>query len=205
MWTNWWIESLTKLLQTFIVQLTLVIGPQNTEKSILFNPNYEQYVRGIYDSLIKSNRPEFDYMMWIDTKDLLSNEKKDSEYNRRVILFCMVVSHLLIVITIDEINQKLTINSLNMIYLNNKTIIYFVLNQNTDSYLEKHTLEFKTYIHMDMIISNKLTSSIEEKIIMDSSALTEYEINFEKILWIRKRFQRIFRIYFQSYQNIWSS
>jgi hypothetical protein len=57
--------------------------------------------------MVKSNRPDFDYIMLIDTEGLLSVEKDDDEYDRRLILFCLAVSHLVIVNVAGELNATL--------------------------------------------------------------------------------------------------
>lgn len=63
--------------------------------------------KGVYGSMIKSNRPDFDYIMLIDTEGLMSVEKNDDEYDRRLILFCLAVSHLVIVNVAGEVNATL--------------------------------------------------------------------------------------------------
>ena len=57
--------------------------------------------------MVKSNQPDFDYIMLIDTEGLLSVEKNDEEYDRRLILFCLAVSHLVIVNVANEVNATL--------------------------------------------------------------------------------------------------
>ncbi|CAF3979690.1 unnamed protein product [Rotaria magnacalcarata] len=168
-------QFLTKILSQFVSKRILVIsiiGPQNSGKSTLLNYMFGtlfdvregRCTRGIYGSLvklIKSNQnsgntsgrtlsadiPDIDYIMLIDTEGLLSIEKSDNEYDRRLVLFCLAVSHLVIVNMMGDVNETLKdmltlcADSLKQIGVNkvNQPIVHFVLNQKADPNLKNHT------------------------------------------------------------------
>ncbi|CAF4519333.1 unnamed protein product, partial [Rotaria socialis] len=168
-------QFLTKILSRFVSKRILVIsiiGPQNSGKSTLLNYMFGtlfdvregRCTRGIYGSLVKlirSNQnagntsgrtlsadiPDIDYIMLIDTEGLLSIEKSDSEYDRRLVLFCLAVSHLVIVNMMGDVNETLKdmltlcADSLKQIGVNkvNQPIVHFVLNQKADPNLKNHT------------------------------------------------------------------
>ena len=120
-------QFLTHVVKRFESQRILVIsiiGPQNSGKSTLLNYMFGtlfdvregRCTRGIYGTLVKldkSNKtvntemPDIDYIMLIDTEGLLSIEKSDSEYDRRLVLFCLAVSHLVIVNMMGDVNETL--------------------------------------------------------------------------------------------------
>ncbi|CAF1095824.1 unnamed protein product [Rotaria sordida] len=99
-----------------------IIGPQNSGKStllnFLFGTLFEardgRCTKGIYGTLInvqsKTNKHQlipldYDYILVIDTEGLLSIQKHDEQYDKRLILFCLAVSHLVIVNVEIEINE----------------------------------------------------------------------------------------------------
>ncbi|CAF3598300.1 unnamed protein product [Rotaria sordida] len=99
-----------------------IIGPQNSGKStllnFLFGTLFEardgRCTKGIYGTLInvqsKTNKNQlipldYDYILVIDTEGLLSIQKHDEQYDKRLILFCLAVSHLVIVNVEIEINE----------------------------------------------------------------------------------------------------
>ncbi|CAF0766681.1 unnamed protein product [Adineta steineri] len=168
-------QFLTKILNEFVSKRILVIsiiGPQNSGKSTLLNYMFGtlfdvregRCTRGIYGSLVKLNKsnqsgnktlgktlnaeiPDIDYIMLIDTEGLLSIEKSDQEYDRRLVLFCLAVSHLVIVNMMGDVNETLKdmltlcADSLKQIGVNkvDKPIIHFVLNQKADPNMKNHT------------------------------------------------------------------
>ncbi|CAF1241522.1 unnamed protein product [Didymodactylos carnosus] len=85
--------------------------------------------------------------MLIDTEGLLSIEKSDNEYDRRLVLFCLAVSHLVIVNMMGDVNETLKdmltlcADSLKQIGVNkvNQPIVHFVLNQKAGPNLKNHT------------------------------------------------------------------
>ncbi|CAF1085768.1 unnamed protein product [Adineta steineri] len=122
-----------------------IIGPQNSGKSTLLNYMFGtlfdvrdgRCTRGIYGSLVKSNSAEFEYIMLIDTEGLSSGEKEDLEYDRRIVLFCLAVSHLVIINIKGELdstmNKMVTLcaHSLQNLGVNRvpEPMVHFVLNQ----------------------------------------------------------------------------
>ncbi|CAF3393231.1 unnamed protein product [Rotaria sp. Silwood2] len=128
-------QFLTKFFIQFSSQRILVIsiiGPQNSGKSTLLNYMFGtlfdvregRCTRGIYGSFVKLDKSnqmiknilknsqqnensDIDYIMLIDTEGLLSIEKGDKEYDRRLVLFSLAVSHLVIVNMMGDINETL--------------------------------------------------------------------------------------------------
>ncbi|CAF4089736.1 unnamed protein product, partial [Rotaria sordida] len=149
---------LTEVMKHFEKQRILVIsiiGPQNSGKSTLLNYMFGtlfevregRCTRGIYGSLVKCNSiPGIDYIMLIDTEGLLSIEKSDKEYDRRLVLFCLAVSHLVIVNMLGDINETLKdmltlcTDSLKELGVNKvpKPTVHFVLNQKADPNIKNH-------------------------------------------------------------------
>ena len=99
-------------LQDRRIFVVSVIGPQNSGKSTLLNYMFGTLFdvrdgrcsRGIYGSLIRSNRNDFDDILLLDTEGLLSVERTDAEYDRRIVLFCLAVSHVVLVNVAREMN-----------------------------------------------------------------------------------------------------
>ena len=168
-------QFLTQIMNNFASQRILVIsiiGPQNSGKSTLLNYMFGSLfdvregrcTRGIYGSFLRLNRltrrsasnlnsealsnlENIDYIMLIDTEGLLSIEKSDHEYDRRLVLFCLAVSHLVIVNMMGDVNETLKdmltlcADSLKQIGVNkvNQPIVHFVLNQKADPNLKNHS------------------------------------------------------------------
>ncbi|CAF1511769.1 unnamed protein product [Rotaria sp. Silwood1] len=148
---------LTETLSVFQNKKILVIsiiGPQNSGKSTLLNYMFGtlfdvrdgRCTRGIYGSFVKSNSNDFDYIMLIDTEGLLGAERGDKEFDRRLVLFCLAVSHLVIVNMIGEINDTLKdmltlcADTLKLIGVSrvSKPKVHFVLNQKADLNIENN-------------------------------------------------------------------
>ncbi|CAF0864168.1 unnamed protein product [Didymodactylos carnosus] len=131
-----------------------VLGPQNSGKSTLLNYMFGTFfdvrdgrcTRGIYGSFMKSNRLEFDYILLIDTEGLFGVEREDKEFDRRLVLFCLAVSHLVIVNMIGEVNESLKTmltlcaDSLKEMGVSRvpQPIVHFVLNQKADLNIPNH-------------------------------------------------------------------
>jgi ribosome biogenesis GTPase A len=131
-----------------------IIGPQNSGKSTLLNYMFGtlfdvrdgRCTRGLYGSLVKTNRTDFEYIMLIDTEGLLGVEGRDTEYDRRIVLFCLAVSDLVIVNMADELNdpikQILTLcaESLSKMGVTHipQPMVHFVLNKRADPNIEKN-------------------------------------------------------------------
>ncbi|CAF1459074.1 unnamed protein product, partial [Didymodactylos carnosus] len=188
-------QFLTEILNEFHSRRILVIsiiGPQNSGKSTLLNYMFGtlfgvregRCTRGIYGSLVKINKlnqmiqnifkknlldetANIDYIMLIDTEGLLSIEKGDKEYDRRLILFCLAISHLVIVNMMGDINETLKdmltlcADSLKQIGVNttNQPIVHFVLNQKADPNIENHMEAIKKII--GDLKENKLAEVID--------------------------------------------
>ena len=112
------------------------------------------FFEGVYGSMVKSNRPDFDYIMLIDTEGLLSVEKNDEEYDRRLILFCLAVSHLVIVNVVGEVNATLMkmlilcTDSLQKLGVSkvHRPHVHIVLNQKANPDLESNGTTIETTI-----------------------------------------------------------
>ncbi len=148
----------------------------------------------MYGSLVKWSSLDFDYILLIDTEGLMSVEKKDPEYDRRLILFCLAVSHLVIVNTIGtftaDLQRLLQIcaDSLKHLQVNKVTgpIVHVILNQKSDPNLANHEEAIATVeaamkeTHLDewINISRKtfhtLPSAFDQKHIIPVSATKEY-------------------------------
>lgn len=130
------------------IRIISILGPQNSGKSTLLNFMFGcdftvsdgRCTRGIYGSLIKSNRNDFDYFLILDTEGLQSIEKGDKEYDRKLILFCFAVSNILIINTKDQITDdvkttlEICVDSLTKIDVVrvDKPSVFFVMNQKAD-------------------------------------------------------------------------
>ncbi|CAF0853008.1 unnamed protein product [Adineta steineri] len=150
-------KFLTEIMKQFANQRILVIsviGPQNSGKSTLLNYMFGtlfdvrdgRCTRGIYGSIIKSHIEGIDYILLIDTEGLLSIEKSDKEYDRRLVLFCLAVSHLVIVNMLGDINEvlkdmlTLCADSLKQLRVNTiqQPVVHFILNQKADPDIKNH-------------------------------------------------------------------
>ncbi|CAF0816771.1 unnamed protein product [Rotaria sordida] len=120
----------------------------------LFDVRNGRCTRGVYGSFVKSNIPSFDYIMLLDTEGLLGTEKGDPEYDRRLILFCLAVSHLVIVNIAGDLNQALKdmiilcVDSLKEINVNKMPtpILHFILNQRPDTNLANNQKAIKNIV-----------------------------------------------------------
>ncbi|CAF1367348.1 unnamed protein product, partial [Adineta steineri] len=157
---------LLKSLTPFQNQRTLVIsiiGPQNSGKSTLLNYMFGtsfdvrdgRCTRGIYGSFVKSNRSDYDYILLIDTEGLLGIEREDKEYDRRIVLFCLAVSHIVIVNMVGEVSatlQEMLIlgaDSLDKIgaTIIPRPIVHFILNQKADLNIDNNKAAIEKIIN----------------------------------------------------------
>ncbi|CAF1362305.1 unnamed protein product, partial [Adineta steineri] len=153
-------------LMPFHNQRTLVIsiiGPQNSGKSTLLNYMFGtlfdvrdgRCTRGIYGSFVKSNRTDYDYILLIDTEGLLGIEREDKEYDRRIVLFCLAVSHIVIVNMVGEVSAtlqemlKLCADSLDKIgaTIIPRPIVHFILNQKADLNIDNNKAAIEKIIN----------------------------------------------------------
>ncbi|CAF0912558.1 unnamed protein product [Didymodactylos carnosus] len=168
------LEKVLKYFQGQKILVISIIGPQNSGKSTLLNYMFGtlfdvrdgRCTRGIYGSLVKTNvgtkigKTDFDYILLIDTEGLLSIEKGDKEYDRRLVLFCLAVSHLVIVNMLSDINEALKdiltlcADSLKELGVNkvNQPKVHFVINQKADPNIENHIASI-----------NKIIADLKEK------------------------------------------
>ncbi|CAF0938001.1 unnamed protein product [Adineta steineri] len=157
---------LLKSLTPFQNRRTLVIsiiGPQNSGKSTLLNYMFGtlfdvrdgRCTRGIYGSFVKSNRSDYDYILLIDTEGLLGIEREDKEYDRRIVLFCLAVSHIVIVNMVGEVSAtlqemlKLCADSLDKIgaTIIPRPIVHFILNQKADLNIDNNKAAIEKIIN----------------------------------------------------------
>ncbi|CAF4560440.1 unnamed protein product, partial [Didymodactylos carnosus] len=112
----------------------------------LFDVREGRCSRGIYGSLVKANSPDFDYILLIDSEGLLSIERGDREYDRLLILFCLAISHVVIINMTGDMNEALkgmltlcaeSLKQLGVAHVP-QPIVHFVLNQRADLNLQHH-------------------------------------------------------------------
>ncbi|CAF0821507.1 unnamed protein product [Didymodactylos carnosus] len=156
---------LSDVLTGFKMDRTLVIsiiGPQNSGKSTLLNYMFGalfdvregRCTRGVYGSFIKLSTPDYDAVLLIDTEGLLGIQKDDKEYDRQLVLFCLAVSHVVIVNMIGELTgtlkDMLTLcaDSLKQLGVNKvpQPILHFVINQKADLDMKHHTIAIEKII-----------------------------------------------------------
>ncbi|CAF4006430.1 unnamed protein product [Rotaria sp. Silwood2] len=180
-------EFLTEVMHLFHKKkffVMSIIGPQNSGKStllnFLFGTLFEvregRCTRGVYGTLVKIRSeavthdlipPDYDYILLIDTEGLLSIEKGDEQYDKRLILFCLAISHLVIVNISGEIHetlkQMLILCTQSLNYLGETRVtrptVHFVLNQKADP--NKANCEKQVKIIRDDLIANGLNNLID--------------------------------------------
>ena len=108
------------------------------------------YCIGIYGTLVNIQNAtskdklvplDYDYILIIDTEGLLSIQKSDEHYDKSLILFCLAVSHLVIVNVEGEINEPVKkcflLCTQALKYLGETRVrrptVHFVLNKRKDS------------------------------------------------------------------------
>jgi hypothetical protein len=131
-----------------------VIGPQSTGKStllnMLFGSNFQmsagRCTKGLYASIFKTEFKEMESLLVLDTEGLLSIERNSEEYDRKLTLFSMACSNIMLINLNGEINSSmkkiLTISlfaakQLNMFKV--KPVIIFVLRNMMDLDKTKQT------------------------------------------------------------------
>ncbi|UJR18637.1 hypothetical protein I4U23_005545 [Adineta vaga] len=129
-----------------------VIGPQSTGKStllnMLFGSNFQmsagRCTKGLYASLFKTNYPNAKTLMVLDTEGLMSIEKANEEYDKKLTVFSMACSQIMLINLNGEINAAmkkiLTIslfaaNQLKM--FKTRPIIIFILRNMMDLNVDK--------------------------------------------------------------------
>ena len=82
-----------------------MLGPQSSGKSTLlnflfgskFSTGTGRCTKGIYANLINIDHEYYDMILVLDTEGLQSAEKDDEEFDRKITLLCLAVSHLVII------------------------------------------------------------------------------------------------------------
>ena len=77
-----------------------IIGPQSTGKStllnFLFGTNFQmsagRCTRGLYASLFETNYPKAKKCLVLDSEGILSMEKKDEKFDKKLTIFAMAMS-----------------------------------------------------------------------------------------------------------------
>ena len=83
---------------------------------------------------------DYDYILVCDTEGLISPEKKDNEFERKILLFILAVSNIVLINIKGDLHKPivdlLEITSLSLHELKKSTIphseIFFIFNQNPD-------------------------------------------------------------------------
>ena len=92
-----------------------VIGPQSTGKStllnMLFGSNFLTSVgrctKGLYASLFTTKYPKASTFLVLDTEGLLSVEKANEEYDKKLTLFCIACSQIMLINLNGEVNTAM--------------------------------------------------------------------------------------------------
>ncbi|CAF1228226.1 unnamed protein product [Rotaria sordida] len=129
-----------------------VIGPQSTGKStllnMLFGSNFQtsagRCTKGLYASLFKTKYPKTKTLLVLDTEGLLSIEKANDEYDKKLTLFSMACSQIMLINLNGEINSAMKkILSISLFVANQlrvfktRPIIIFVLRNMMDLNINK--------------------------------------------------------------------
>ena len=134
------------------------------------------HILGIYGTLInvtskiRENKlvpPDYDYILAIDTEGILSLEKGDEQYGKRLVLFCLAVSHLVLFNISGQITDTieklflLCTQSLNHIGTTRvtKPLVRFILNQQNNP--NKQDVENQLRILGEDLKKNNLTDLID--------------------------------------------
>ncbi|CAF1295975.1 unnamed protein product [Rotaria sp. Silwood1] len=190
-------ESL-QLLHYSRILIISIIGPQGSDKTILLNSMFgtsfdDQSLRGIHGSLIKTNRTDFEYILLIHTEGLRI-VPEDEEHNHRIVLFCLAVSHVVIVNMIDEIDKNFqsillksfdSLNRMNVTHTS-RCIVHFVFSQRININMENNQAainEIAVYIKQ---LELDETIQIQKEEIFPSAFKSE-----EQILPSKFRFMKI--------------
>ncbi|CAF3689900.1 unnamed protein product [Rotaria socialis] len=92
-----------------------VIGPQSTGKStllnMLFGSNFQmsagRCTKGLYASMFKTDYPNAKTLMVLDTEGLMSIEKANEEYDKKLTIFSMACSQVMLINLNGEINAAM--------------------------------------------------------------------------------------------------
>lgn len=89
-----------------------ILGPQSSGKSTLlnfafgckFSTSKGRCTKGVYGSLVEIEHEDFDYLLVLDTEGLQSPEKEDTEFDRKITLFCLAISHMVLINVAKDMN-----------------------------------------------------------------------------------------------------
>eukprot|EP01017_Pseudomicrothorax_dubius_P020316 TRINITY_DN221_c0_g3_i2.p1 TRINITY_DN221_c0_g3~~TRINITY_DN221_c0_g3_i2.p1 ORF type:complete len:1219 (-),score=212.32 TRINITY_DN221_c0_g3_i2:55-3711(-) len=160
-----------------------ILGPQSSGKSTLLNylfgcqfaTSSGRCTKGIYGTLFDLQVGDFDGVLILDTEGLFSSEKTDPEYDRKIVLFCMAASHLVLINVKGEITRNMPevmgvcLTVLNQLRLNKvpSPSIFFILNQNSDPNVRNHLTAFNKILESFSIEG----TSLEELLRVDEANL----------------------------------
>ena len=90
-----------------------ILGPQSTGKSTLlnfltgakFHVSAGRCTKGLNAMLLKTEFPEAQEIMILDSEGLFSIERNDEKYDRRLAIFCFSVSNFLLINIKGELND----------------------------------------------------------------------------------------------------
>ncbi|CAF3908911.1 unnamed protein product, partial [Adineta steineri] len=129
-----------------------VIGPQSTGKStllnMLFGSNFQtsagRCTKGLYASIFGTKYPKAKTLLVLDTEGLLSIEKANDEYDKKLTLFSMACSQIMLINLNGEINASMKkILSISLFVANQlkvfktRPIIIFILRNMMDLNVDK--------------------------------------------------------------------
>ena len=125
-----------------------ILGPQSTGKSTLLNmllnskfpASAGKCTNGLSGTLFKTNYPEVDECLVLDSEGLLSMEREDEIFDKKLTIYTMALSHVMLINVNGEINESMKkIISLSMyaaqqlkISTDKRAIIFFVLRNMID-------------------------------------------------------------------------
>ncbi len=126
-----------------------IIGPQSTGKStllnFLFNTSFQmsagRCTQGLYASYFKTDFPNAQDCLVLDSEGLLSIERNDEKFDKKLTILAMAISQVMIINVNGELNEAMKkIISISLfaakqlrLCTNKKPIIFFVLRNMTDT------------------------------------------------------------------------
>ncbi len=145
-------KALERIFQKFKdmrVFILSVLGPQSSGKSTLlnfllgskFSTSTGRCTKGVYGMLVNIDHQHYDAILVLDTEGLQSVEKNDDEFDRKITLFCLAVSDLVLVNIKGDMHismkRLLEVCAVSLQDLNNAQMdlphIQFVFNQNSSN------------------------------------------------------------------------
>jgi len=176
-----------------------IIGPQSSGKSTLLNylfgcqfaTSSGRCTKGIYGTLFDCSFGDYDGLLLLDTEGLFSPEKSDPEYDRKIVLFCFAVSHIVLINVRGDLNRNMqevlsiSLNVLDELKVSKvpSPTIFFVLNQNPDPNVENHLSAFNKIIESlsEAVDVNKMLNISEETLIVLPSAFSDVSVYDDEV------------------------